>query len=133
MVIRDRLGASLYEGPMHDGQGVALAYNFFKGRLDPSMVFFAITLKPGAYVGYHQHHGNDEIVYVASGKGEYFEDGERHALTSGDTMLLKSGHAHALRNMGDTDLELLGFVGAVGGDIGSVENLPLPAALVAWT
>jgi len=117
---------------MHDGQGQTLAHGFFEGKIEPSMMFFDLVLKPGTYGGYHRHVGNEEIIYIVSGKAESLHDGSRHTLGAGDAILIKAGQAHAVRNISDGDLKILGFVAAPGSDAGSVENLPLPDALTDW-
>ena len=89
-------------------------------------------LKPGTYVGYHRHKGNEEIIYVVSGKAENFQGGNRQVLEAGDAILTKSGETHAVRNVGAGDLRVLGFVAPPGDDIGAVENLPLPEAISDW-
>ncbi|MBN2405763.1 MAG: cupin domain-containing protein [Coriobacteriia bacterium] len=132
MVIQDRLGEQVEMSDMHDGRGKTLVYSFFEGKISQSMKFFDIVVKPGTYVGYHRHQGNDEILYIVSGKAENFQDGNRYVLGAGDAILVKSGQAHAVRNTGDEDLEVLGFVAAPGGDIAAFQNLPLPDAIADW-
>ena len=129
MTVKDRVGKyEVIEG-MHDGRGEALAYRFFE-KSDPSILFFEIVLRPGAYGGYHRHKGNEEIVYVVSGKMENFQDGSRCILEAGDAILVKSGQAHAVRNVGDEDLKVLGSIAPRKGL--SVENLTLPDEISDW-
>ena len=73
---------------MHDGKGKTLAYAFFQGKIDSSMMFFDLVLEPGAYAGYHRHEGNEEILYIVSGKAENFQDGNRCILGPGDAILV---------------------------------------------
>ena len=107
MTIKDKVGKRETVREMHDGKGEALVYGFFAEN-DPSIGFFELIFKPGAYAGYHRHHGSDEILLVISGKAENFQDGSRCILDPGHALLTKSGQAHAIRNAGDEDLKILG-------------------------
>lgn len=131
MTIKDTLGQRTQKLNMHDGRGETQVYGFFQGQVDSSMGFWDLVVKPGAYVGYHRHDGSAEILYVASGEAENFQKGERCTLRPGDAILVKSGQAHALRNIGDEDLRFLGFLAVPGGE-SAVSNLPLPEAISGW-
>lgn len=52
-------------------------------------------------------------------------------LGPGDAVLMKPGQPHAYRNVGVTDLRVLGFFAAPGGKI-SVEDLAPPEAIWDW-
>ena len=43
----------------------------------------------------HRHPHSEEIVYIASGHGEAWIDGERHPVTEGDIVHIPTGAAHA--------------------------------------
>ena len=129
MTIKDKVGKyEVIEG-MDDGRGEALVYWFFE-KSPPSFHFLEALLRPGAYVGYHLHKGNEEIIYVVSGKAENYQDGGRCILEAGDAILTKSGQAHAVRNIGDEDLKVL--ISAAPREGVSVENLPLPDEISDW-
>ena len=131
MTIKDKLAEQMEIQDMHDGKGKTLAYGFFQGKIDSSMMFFHMAVEPGAYAGYHRHEGNEEILYIVSGKAENFQDGERCTLEPGDAILVKSGQAHAIKNIGDEDLVVLGF-GVSPGARGAVSNLPRPEEISDW-
>jgi quercetin dioxygenase-like cupin family protein len=131
MTIKDKLGEQREIQDLHDGKGKALAYIFFQGKIGSSMGFFDLVLEPGAYAGYHRHEGNEEILYVVSGKAENYQDGERCTLEPGDAILVKSGQAHAVKNIGHEDLKILGFVAIPGGEL-AISNLPRPESLSDW-
>ena len=114
MTILDRRGEYVEMPNMHGGKGMILAYSFFQGQMDPSMMFFELVVKPGAYAGHHRHQGNAEIIYVLSGTAENFQDGKSSILKPGDAILVKPGQAHVAKNIGDEDLVILGFVAAPG-------------------
>ena len=62
MTIKDSLGEKREIRNMHDGKGKTLAYAFFQGEMEPSMMFFDLVFEPGAYAGYHRHEGNEEVL-----------------------------------------------------------------------
>ena len=132
MTLKDRLVKREERQGMHDGKGSALGYRYFAEEGDPSIRFFDLVFRPGAYAGHHRHEGNEEILYIVSGKAENFQDGERCVLKPGEAILIKSGQSHAIKNVGDEDLRLMGFVAAPQGEGGSVKNLPLPAEISDW-
>ena len=60
--------------------------------------------------GMHFHKGFEECIHVMSGEGcTETEDGGRHLLKTGDTILIPSGEKHATRNTGTQPLVLLCF------------------------
>jgi len=110
---------------MHGGKGRSLAYWFFKGEIPPWLGCYYVKMEPGASAGYHQHHGNAEIIYIISGRAENYMAGAKQILEAGDALLVKAEQCHAIRNIGEGTLEVIGFAAAPGGDsIGSVEALP---------
>jgi quercetin dioxygenase-like cupin family protein len=132
MAAKDRVDQQQEAPDLAGGKGMSLLYHFFQDQLDPSVAFIDIIIKPGAYAGYHRHQGHESILYVVSGRAENYQDGEWCTLEAGDAVLTKSGHAHALRNIGDDDLHMLEFNGAVGGVEKSGVVLPLPEAIADW-
>jgi len=76
-----------------------------KGRL-----FGKITLEPGASIGAHVHEGEMEGFYIICGEAELFDNGKTVKLFPGDTSLNISGEEHALKNVGDTTLEVIALV-----------------------
>ena len=132
MTVKDRVGQQHESQGMLGGKGKTLSYVFFREQIDPAMLFADMVFEPGAYAGYHRHLGHESILYVVSGTADHFQEGDRCTLEPGDTILLKSGQAHAVRNAGDEDLRLLEFVAGLGGELGSAEKLPLPQEIADW-
>ena len=62
------------------------------------------TLPPGATIGKHTHEGDSEIIYILSGTGEVFYDGDIIPLEAGQCHYCPKGHSHSLINDGDEDL-----------------------------
>jgi len=135
MTILDRVGQQQEHEDILGGKGRSLTYVFFEGQTNPAMFFADIVTEPGAYAGYHRHERHDTILYVLSGMAEHYQDGERCALKPGDAVLVKSGHAHAIKNIGDEDLRIIEF-GAVPAEEGLPRSLgtrlPLPEELSDW-
>jgi mannose-6-phosphate isomerase-like protein (cupin superfamily) len=75
---------------------------FGAGRL-----FSRSTLPAGASIGAHTHEGEFEVYYILSGAAEIDDDGTAVRLAAGDTHVCPSGKAHALKNPGPEDLEVL--------------------------
>ena len=120
---------------MLGGKGRAQAHIYFAGKVDAGTLFLQIVLEPGAYAGYHEHVGHDSILYVISGKAENYQDGKRETLLPGDAVLVRSGQAHAVKNIGDEDLKQVEFCVVPGGTIdiyADAKPLDLPAELSDW-
>jgi quercetin dioxygenase-like cupin family protein len=134
MIVKDSVGE---QGVFRAGKGEVLAYSFFEGQIGPAMSFAEYVSQPGMYSEYHRHEGSGSILYVLSGRAEYFQEGERCILEGGDTTLLKSGQAHAIRNIGDEALGVLEFLylEVPGGDVdlrSTITNLPFPDEISDW-
>ena len=67
-------------------------------------------LKPGAYIGYHQHELNSEIILVLSGEGHFDYDGVEEKVKAGDVHYCPMGHSHAFYNDGESDLTYFAIV-----------------------
>lgn len=76
-----------------------------KGR-----VFAHTTIQPGSSIGYHEHHGESEIYYILSGVGEFNDNGNKIPVSAGDVTYTFSGMGHAIRNTGDTPLEVMALI-----------------------
>ena len=68
------------------------------------------TIGPGCSIGYHEHHGESEIYYILSGAGEFNDNGNKIPVFAGDVTYTFSGMGHAIRNTGDTPLEVMALI-----------------------
>lgn len=59
-----------------------------------------------AHAPAHVHKLEEEILYVLSGKGNMYFNGEPEALTPGTFMLVPKGVEHSLEAVGDEDLKV---------------------------
>lgn len=61
-------------------------------------------------------HDQDEVYFVAKGRGEFVCDAQRHSFAPGDALFARAGTVHRFENFSD-DLELwVVFYGASGGE-----------------
>ncbi len=61
-------------------------------------------LEPGAYIGYHQHETNSEIIFILEGTGKVRYDDGVEPLGPGSCHYCPKGHYHSLINDSDKDL-----------------------------
>lgn len=64
-------------------------------------------VKPGAQIGVHEHHVDDEIYYILRGKATMVVNGEERAVAPGDCILLRCGGWHGLRSDSDDEVHVL--------------------------
>lgn len=67
-------------------------------------------LVPGASIGLHAHETGSEIVYVLSGTGTAWFDGESEPLRPGICHYCPKGHTHGMINDGSEDLVIFTVV-----------------------
>ena len=69
-----------------------------------------ITIAPGETVRpAHAHPNEEEVIYVVSGEGRVFIEGEVSDLTAGTAVLFPKGHKHMVQNSGIEPLKLVCF------------------------
>jgi uncharacterized cupin superfamily protein len=67
----------------------------------------------GAVKPLHAHTNIEEVIYIMSGQGETWIDGERAFFKQGDAVLFPANSAHQIRNTGDEELVTLCMFSAV--------------------
>lgn len=65
------------------------------------------TIDVGAGTRRHYHRSSEELYHVLAGEGAIRLDHETLALKTGDTILIRPGTPHSLRNTGNEPLQLL--------------------------
>ena len=78
---------------------------FMKGRM-----FAKMTVPVGNSIGLHAHDKDNEIFYILSGTGEYYDNGTKVVLEPGDTTICKDTEEHSLVNTGTEDLVLIALI-----------------------
>ena len=71
---------------------------------------YARALEPGCSIGVHEHTGEAEMFYFASGEGTVTDDGVKIAVKAGDSMTTPSGHTHGVENTGSEDLVIIAAI-----------------------
>lgn len=64
-------------------------------------------VKPGKETGDHMHLKSQEVYYIIEGKGRMCVDGKTADVAAGDTVLIKPGTAHRIKNTGADALRIL--------------------------
>ena len=70
------------------------------------------VIPPGQFIPAHHHRENDELSFVAEGKGEWFswvkgQELSTRAIGVGDTLIAPKGAVHGVRNPGPSDLSVV--------------------------
>jgi mannose-6-phosphate isomerase-like protein (cupin superfamily) len=70
------------------------------------------VIPPGQFIPAHQHPENDELSWIAEGKGEWFSwvKGRQlptQTISTGDTLIAPKGAVHGIRNPGPGDLSVV--------------------------
>lgn len=65
---------------------------------DKCGLYARVTLPPGAVLGYHEHHGNNECYFMLSGEGVYDDNGVKRTIKAGDVTWTPDGSGHGLSN-----------------------------------
>lgn len=61
-------------------------------------------LEPGASIGYHEHSGSCEIIFILEGEGFMKADDGDLPVKAGDCHYCANGHSHSLINTGSKDM-----------------------------
>jgi mannose-6-phosphate isomerase-like protein (cupin superfamily) len=69
-----------------------------------------VRIKPGETVPSHVHHDEDQVYWVASGKGFVELDGVRTEVAAGSGVLIPLGTEHLITNTGTEPLDYVFFV-----------------------
>ncbi len=73
-------------------------------------LFAKLILSPGSSIGFHKHENEEEIFVILNGTAEVDDDGVRHRLEKGDSILTGHGKGHSIRSVGDCDLEVMAVI-----------------------
>ena len=68
------------------------------------------TVHPHSSIGWHQHSGNSEIVYVMSGVGKVVVEGAEEPLAPGICHYCAEGQFHSVVNPNEEDLVVFAVV-----------------------
>ena len=78
---------------------------------DKCGLYARVTLPPGAVLGYHEHHGNNECYFMLAGEGVYDDTGVKRTIKAGDVTWTPDGSGHGLSNEnGKTDVVFMALI-----------------------
>lgn len=95
---------------VHEGTGMLECHDMLMGHNKEGAGFKFVhdnILEPGATIGEHMHHDDEEMYIILSGHGIMIEDGVQHEINAGDLSLITSGHSHGLINSTDSPMHFL--------------------------
>ena len=98
---------------MFDGAGEAVMHRILNGADEmygKGRVFSHLHLKPGCEVGWHVHRGDGETYYILRGRGLYNDNGTEVEVGPGDVPFVDAEEGHALKNIGEGDLEAIALI-----------------------
>lgn len=91
---------------MRNGEGYVLLNKFN----DEQNSIVKITIPQNGSIGLHTHIGDQEIIYVISGKGFCLEDGIEYELETGKANYCAEGKNHSIRNPYKEELVLFAVI-----------------------
>ena len=91
---------------MRNGEGYVLLNKFN----DEQNSIVKITIPQNGSIGLHTHIGDQEIIYVISGKGICTEDGVEKELLQGQANYCGKRKNHTIKNVEEEDLELFAVI-----------------------
>ncbi len=89
--------------PMFDG--VKIAKLAGKEQNSPAGISM-LRIEPGVEIPVHTHDESMDSIFVMSGEGEIFADGNWNSVTEGDYCLAPAGEEHGVKNTGSEVLQL---------------------------
>ncbi len=93
--------------------GIQLPGRLWKKLIGPedggckNMIFGVVTFPPGSDPGTHVHPGEEEIIYVLSGRGETKVGGKIYPLEPGVGVYIEPEVEHGVKTLGDEHLVLI--------------------------
>jgi mannose-6-phosphate isomerase-like protein (cupin superfamily) len=90
------------------GASVPFARIFDQEAFDSDFRWLDLCIvKPGAEIGVHGHQIDDEVYAIVKGQGTKIVNDQEARVGPGDTILLKCGGTHGLRNDSDKEVHVL--------------------------
>ena len=72
--------------------------------------FNVVIIEPGNTVKpAHSHKNNEELIYIVSGTGKAYIDGDVYDVSAGSAVLFSKGSVHMVRNSGSEDMKVACF------------------------
>ena len=111
MIIRS-IGIQKLRKNLFDGKGEAEIEPLFTSDEFEAPVRFCarVRLPPGCSIGLHQHIDEDELYFIIEGAGEVSDGDSSYSVSSGHSILTRSGESHSIENTGSSDLVLIAVI-----------------------
>ena len=111
MIVREK-GIQTLSKKLFDGKGEALIESLFMpDEFESSVRLCArVKLPPGCSIGLHQHLGEDELYFIIEGAGEVSDESGNFQVSTGHSILTRSGESHSIENTGSCDLVLIAVI-----------------------
>lgn len=98
-------------GPSSEAEGgdsVPFARIFGEEAFDTDFRWLDLCIvKPGAEIGVHAHHVDDEVYAIVEGHATMIVNGHESSVGQGDVILLRCGGSHGLRNESQEEVHVL--------------------------
>ena len=66
-----------------------------------------MDIKPGEDIGKETHTDNDQVLYLVSGRGTVYLDGQESEFNPGDCVLVPAGTEHNFTTIGDESMKII--------------------------
>ena len=66
-----------------------------------------MDIKPGEDIGKETHTDNDQVLYLVSGRGTVYLDGQESEFNPGDCVLVPAGTEHNFTTVGDESMKII--------------------------
>lgn len=111
MIIRSK-GIQTVTKKLFEGKGEAQIEPLFTSDEFRAPVRFCarVRLVPGSSIGLHQHTDEDELYFIIEGSGEVSDGETITPVSSGYSILTRSGESHSIENTGSCDLVLIAVI-----------------------
>jgi mannose-6-phosphate isomerase-like protein (cupin superfamily) len=90
--------------PGRDHKMIIGPMNFGEAK---NMCFGLADFPPNSHAPAHVHEESEEILYVLTGSGEFYFDGEPEPISPGTCVYVPSGVVHSINNTGDEVLKVV--------------------------
>lgn len=94
---------------MRDGVGSVLIEKA-KETMNNCKMYARITILPNSSIGMHEHIEDEEMVYVISGEGLAYINGEYKVIKTGEHHHAKRGNKHSIINNSEEKLVILAII-----------------------
>ena len=97
---------------LFEGKGEAEIEQLFTSDEFEAPVRFCarVRLPPDCSIGLHQHIDEDELYFIIEGEGIVSDGDLSSPVSSGHSILTRSGESHSIENTGSSDLVLIAVI-----------------------